>query len=117
MKNLNVLIIAALLASTGITYAQTTAPQSTPEQTSVPTTPTSDKKEEFAAPQTPVRPGNTPAEDTLIKGQVSSGAIIKDTLMPSAVKNDKMSRRKNKKRGMNADTALINTRTDSIRKQ
>lgn len=116
MKNLNVLIIAVLLASTGITYAQATAPQATPEQTSVPTTPTSDKKEEFTAPQTPVRPANTPSEDTLIKGQVSSGAIIQDTLVPSSGKNDKVSRRKSKKRRMNADTALINTRIDSVRK-
>jgi hypothetical protein len=121
MKNLNVLVIAALLASTGVTYSQVstpqpTAPQSNPEQTSVPTTPSTEKKEEFNAPQTPARPGNTPSEDTLIKGQVSSGAIIKDSLVPSSGKNDKVSRRKNKRKGMNADTASIDNKANSTRK-
>jgi len=114
MKNLNVLVIAVLLASTGMVYSQATAPQ--PEQTTIPTTPSTEKKEEFNTPQTPGRPGNTPSEDTLIKGQVSSGAIIQDTLIPSTGKSDKMSRRKNKKKGMNADTASIDSKVTPARK-
>jgi hypothetical protein len=116
MKNLNVLVIAALLASTGMAYSQATAPQPTPEQTTIPTTPSTEKKEEFNAPQTPARPGNTPSEDTLIKAQVSSGAIIQDSLVPSTGKSDKMSRRKNRKKGINADTASINSKVTPARK-
>lgn len=116
MKNLNVLVITALLASSGIAYSQATAPQPTPEQTTIPTTPSTEKKEEFNTPQTPARPGNTPSEDTLIKGQVSANAIIQDTLVPSAGKNDKISRRKNRKKGMNADTAMINSPVAPARK-
>lgn len=116
MKNLNVLVIAALLASTGIAYSQTAVPPTTPEQTTIPTTPSTEKKEEFNTPQTPGRPGNTPSEDTLIKGQVSSGAIIKDSLVPSTGKSDKMSSRRNKKKGMNTDTASINSKVSPARK-
>ncbi|KAA0990176.1 hypothetical protein [Dyadobacter aurulentus] len=108
MKKLPAIIVSAFLASAGIAYAQTTpaqnptpgqtVPQTVPTQDPATTSPETEKKTDFNSPQSPVRPANIPSEDTLIKGQSSSGAVIRDTLVPSnSRKAERMNRRKNKK--------------------
>jgi hypothetical protein len=126
MKTLRKLIILVALAVSAASYAQTvpTTPTSPTTPTQDPTTtnpastnPTTEKKAEFNAPQSPVRPSNTPSEDTLIKGQRVGGAVIQDTLVPSrGKKNDKMSRRKSKKASNEADTTASSTSSDTIKK-
>lgn len=95
-------IALALLGVTGA-FAQNpvtpeqTVPQTVPQQNPAPTTVPATKPE-FNSPQSPNRQPQTPSEDTLIKGQTSSGAVIHDTLMPAAnKKKDKADRRKNRK--------------------
>ncbi|WP_031528311.1 hypothetical protein [Dyadobacter crusticola] len=104
MKKIITMTFGALLAAAGMVSAQTTTtpgtsvPQTVPTQDPTTTTPATEKKTDFNSPQSPVRPANIPSEDTLIKGQSSSGAVIKDTLMPSSnKKEDRMNRRKNRK--------------------
>ncbi|CAG5074443.1 hypothetical protein DYBT9623_05130 [Dyadobacter sp. CECT 9623] len=121
MKTLSI-ILSAFLASAGIASAQTTpvptnpapgqtTPQTTPTQQPATTAPATESKTDFNSPQSPVRPANIPSEDTLIKGQTSSGAVIKDTLVPSnSRKTDRMNRRKNKKgtAETTGDTSSVN---------
>jgi hypothetical protein len=64
-----------------------------------------------------VKPSSTPSEDTLIKNQGVSGAIMKDTLTPgSNRKGDKMSRRKNKKAGNETDTTSSGTAGEATKR-
>ncbi|WAC10618.1 hypothetical protein [Dyadobacter pollutisoli] len=120
MKNLTALLFVMLLAIAGTIHAQTVpAPtQPVPEQNPVPTTPTEDKKPDFNSPHSPVRPPNTPSEDTLIKGQKSSGAVIKDTLMPSRSKRSERVNRRNSRKGTAEmdDTIKTGTSSDPVKK-
>ena len=104
MDTLKTLIIVVALTMSAAAYAQTvpttptspTTPQTVPTQDPT-SNPTTEKKEEFNSPQSPVRPSNTPSEDTLIKSQRVGGAVIQDTLVPaSGKKKDKMNRKKDK---------------------
>jgi hypothetical protein len=104
MKKLTIITLGVLLAGAGMSSAQTTStptqpvPQTVPTQDPATTTPATEKKTDFNAPQSPVRPATIPSEDTLIKGQRSSGAIIKDTLVPSTNrKEERANRRKDRK--------------------
>ncbi|MCF0071490.1 hypothetical protein LZD49_13495 [Dyadobacter sp. CY261] len=73
-------------------------PQPVPQTSPVPTT-SPETKPVFNSPQSPARPAQVPSEDTLIKGQKSSGAVIHDTLMPTTTdkKKSRSERRKNRK--------------------
>ena len=115
------------LAATSAVFAQTqptgtpsqstpqTTPQTSPQQTPVPTTTDDNKKVDFNSPQSPTRSPQTPSEDTLIKGQRSSGAVIQDTLMPSSDrKKDRMNKRKNRKG--TAETTSPTTEPESTTK-
>lgn len=96
--------ILTLLLGTAGAFAQnpvtpeTTVPQTTPQTSPVPATGTQTKPE-FNSPQTPGRPAQTPSEDTLIKGQKSSGAVMRDTLMPAdnGKRKNRSERKKNRK--------------------
>ena len=112
-------MVVAIAVST-VSFAQTipTTPTSPATPQTVPTqdpttgnpseNPTTEKKAEFNSPQSPVKPTNTPSEDTLIKSQRVGGAIIRDTITPTSGKRgDKMSRRKGKKAASEADTASV----------
>lgn len=113
--------MAIAIVVSAASYAQTipTTPTSPATPQTVPTqdpttgnpastNPTTEKKAEFNSPQSPVRPSNTPSEDTLIKSQRVGGAIIRDTITPTSGKRgDKMNRRKGKKAASEADTASI----------
>lgn len=122
MKNLIASLFVMFLAIAGAVHAQTVpaqpAPQPVPQQNPVPTTPTEDKKPDFNSPQSPVRPANIPSEDTLIKGQKSSGAVIKDTLMPSTSKKMERMNRRNSKKGTAEmdDTIKSNLPADTTKK-
>jgi hypothetical protein len=117
MKNLQTFLFVACLAATSAAFAQTTpatpdqpVPQTSPQQTPVPTTTDDNKKVDFTSPQSPARLPQTPSEDTLIKGQKSSGAVIHDTLTPSSDrKADRMNRRKNKRGTAEADDSTSQT--------
>ncbi|NIJ51013.1 hypothetical protein [Dyadobacter arcticus] len=122
MKTFRTIIVLVCLAMAGTAYAQTTtvpgqtAPPTAPQTSPVPTTPETDKKSEFNSPQTPSRPVQTPSEDTLIKGQKSSGTIMQDTLTPSSgKKKDRMSRRNRKAMAEKGDTTST-TQADSTKK-
>ncbi|MGV3604352.1 MAG: hypothetical protein ACO1N1_24235 [Dyadobacter fermentans] len=72
-------------------------PQPVPQTSPVPAT-GPETKPDFNSPQSPARPAQVPSEDTLIKGQKSSGAVIRDTLMPATDKRkDRSDRKKNRK--------------------
>jgi hypothetical protein len=125
MKNLIAFTFVTFLTVSGAVYAQTTPTPTSPttpvpQQNPVPTTPTTteEKKTDFNSPQSPVRPANVPSEDTLIKGQKSSGAVIQDTLMPSSSKkNDRMNRKKNRKGTAEMDDATkTSTQADTTKK-
>ncbi|MEO6285972.1 MAG: hypothetical protein ABIO93_21460 [Dyadobacter sp.] len=120
MKNLITLLFVMFLAIAGAVHAQTVpAPtQPAPQQNPIPTTPTEEKKPDFNSPQSPVRPANIPSEDTLIKGQKSSGAVIKDTLMPSTSKKEQRMNRRSSKKGTaeTDDTTKSSLPTDPARK-
>ncbi|MCF0042256.1 hypothetical protein [Dyadobacter fanqingshengii] len=130
MRTLRTLTIIAALAVSAAGYAQTvpttptspTQPQSVPTQdptttTPASTNPTTEKKAEFNSPQSPVRPSNTPSEDTLIKDQQTSGAVIKDSLMPATDKKaERMNRRKNKKAANEAESSSTEIATDPNKK-
>jgi hypothetical protein len=125
MKTLIALLFVMFLAIAGAVHAQTVPsspaqpfPQPAPQQNPIPTTPTEDKKTDFNSPQSPVRPANIPSEDTLIKGQKSSGAVIKDTLMPSTSKKEQRMNRRNSKKGTaeTDDTTKSSLPTDPARK-
>jgi len=92
------------LCITGAAFAQVTnspnpaAPQTTTQEDQATPATNADRKADFNYPQSPNRPANIPSEDTLIKSQRTSGAIIHDTLMPSSDKKaDKSSMRKDRK--------------------
>ncbi|TLU98130.1 hypothetical protein [Dyadobacter luticola] len=118
MKTLRILIMLVCLGVAAAAHAQTTpvpaqqTPTTTPE-----TTTEGDKKPEFNAPQTPVRPAQVPSEDTLIKAQKNS-AVIQDRMMPSTdKKSDRANRRKNKRGTTESDDAnAVKTLADSTRK-
>jgi hypothetical protein len=119
MKNLIALLFVMFLAVAGAVHAQTVpAQQPVPQQNSVPTTPTDEKKPDFNSPQSPVRPAQIPSEDTLIKGQKSSGAVIKDTLVPSTSKKTERMNRRNSKKGTaeTGDTTNSGLPVDTSRK-
>ena len=127
MKKLPAIILSAFLASAGIAYAQTTpaqtnpapgqtVPSTVPTQDPATTSPETEKKTDFNSPQSPVRPANIPSEDTLIKGQSSSGAVIKDTLVPSnSRKAERMNRRKNKKGTSETDDTTSVNKSDPVK--
>jgi hypothetical protein len=105
--------IAGAFAQNPVT-PETSVPQTVPQTNPVPTT-TPETKPEFNAPQSPARPAQIPSEDTLIKGQKSSGAVIRDTLMPSD--NKRKDRRKNRKGTAETDdTTSVRPQTDPARK-
>jgi hypothetical protein len=115
MKTLRTIMIIGCLAVAGISYAQTTPvpQQPVPQTNPVPTTPETDKKSEFNAPQSPVRPAQIPSEDTLIKGQRSSGVLIQDSLVPSSdKKKDRAERRKAKKGSGEMDDSTSTNKKD-----
>ena len=130
MKTLKAFILIAALGISAASYAQTvpttptspSQPQSVPTQDPTTTTPsssnpTTEKKAEFNSPQSPVRPSNTPSEDTLIKSQGASGAVIKDSLMPASDKKmDRKNRKKNRKDANAADTNSSGSATEADRK-
>lgn len=92
-------------------------PQPVPQTSPVPTT-APETKPEFNSPQSPARPAQVPSEDTLIKGQKSSGAVIRDTLMPADSKRkDRSERRKNRKGTVETgDATSPELQTDPARK-
>lgn len=109
MKSLSVFLIPAFLIFTEISYAQTSTPAVDPTQQQEGTD--TDEKADFASPQAPARLPNSPSEDTLIKA-TRSGALIRDTLVPSVGRksdndNDKVKRRGTKKGDNQIDTASI----------
>ncbi|MCE6988752.1 hypothetical protein [Dyadobacter sp. CY323] len=117
MRKLKATLILVCLAATSAAFAQTApatasqqVPQTSTQQTPVPAT-TDDKKVDFNSPQSPTRSPQTPSEDTLIKGQRSSGAVIHDSVTPSADrKKDGMNRRKDRKgTAETGDTTSSNT--------
>ncbi|MGN7889473.1 hypothetical protein ACN9ML_20200 [Dyadobacter endophyticus] len=115
-------IFTMLLGITGA-FAQNPAtpapsvPQPVPQTSPAPTT-APETKPEFNSPQSPARPAQVPSEDTLIKGQKSSGAVIRDTLMPADNKRkDRSERRKNRKGTVETgDTTSPQPQTDPARK-
>jgi hypothetical protein len=121
MKKQLAFVIALL---TGIQcYAQNpvtpepSVPQPVPQQNPVPTTTEPERKPDFNSPQSPQRQPHIPSEDTLIKGQKSSGAVIRDTLMPSTNrKNDRINRRKGRKGTAEMDDTTSNGNTDPAKK-
>ncbi|WP_439557549.1 hypothetical protein [Dyadobacter sp.] len=124
MKKIITITFSALLAAAGMVSAQTTTtpgtsvPQTVPTQDPATTTPATEKKTDFNAPQSPTRPATIPSEDTLIKGQSSSGAVIKDTLMPSSNrKEDRMNRRKNRKGTVETGDTTSTSGSGPTRKQ
>ncbi|KQS25568.1 hypothetical protein [Dyadobacter sp. Leaf189] len=124
MKKIITMTFGALLAAAGMVSAQTTTtpgtsvPQTVPTQDPATTTPATEKKTDFNAPQSPTRPATIPSEDTLIKGQSSSGAVIKDTLMPSSNrKEDRMNRRKNRKGTVETGDTTSTSGSGPARKQ
>lgn len=121
MKNQLAFVIALLLSIQ--CYAQNpvtpepSVPQPVPQQSPVPTPAEPEKKPEFNSPQSPHRQPNIPSEDTLIKGQKSSGAVIRDTLMPSVNrKNDRINRRKERKGTAETGDTTSNDNSDPVKK-
>lgn len=121
MKNQFTFAIALLVGIQA--YAQnpvspeTTVPKPVPQQNPAPTPSEPEKKPEFNSPQSPARPANIPSEDTLIKGQKSSGAVIRDTLTPSANrKNDRINRRKERKGTAETGDTTSNGSSDPAKK-
>lgn len=121
MKNLACIFtmllgIAGAFAQNPVT-PEPPVPQPVPQTSPVPTT-VPETKPEFNSPESPARPAQIPSEDTLIKGQKSSGAIIHDTLMPADNKRkDRPERRKNRKGTAETDdTTSAQPQTDPARK-
>jgi hypothetical protein len=108
--------IAGAFAQNPVT-PEPSVPQPVPQTSPVPTT-APETKPEFNSPQSPARPAQIPSEDTLIKGQKSSGAVIRDTLVPSDNKRkDRSERRKNRKGTAETDdTISTQPQTDPARK-
>lgn len=108
--------IAGAFAQNPVT-PEPSVPQPVPQTSPVPAT-GPETKPGFNSPQSPARPAQIPSEDTLIKGQKSSGAMIHDTLMPSSDKRrDRSERRRNRKgTAETTDTTSIQPRTDPARK-
>ncbi|QRR03170.1 hypothetical protein [Dyadobacter sandarakinus] len=115
MKKLKVYAMLGFLTLSAASYAQVASPQPSvpapvPESNPIPSNPTEtpEKKAEFNAPQSPARPADVPAEDTLIKDQRPAGAVVHDTRMPaSGKKNEKNRNKKDKMGGGQADTTSI----------
>jgi hypothetical protein len=110
------LAVAGAFAQNPVT-PEPSVPQPVPQTSPVPTT-VPETKPEFNSPQSPSRPAQIPSEDTLIKGQKSSGAVIRDTLMPADSKRkDRSERRKNRKGTAETDdTISTQPQTDPARK-
>ncbi|SDE74017.1 hypothetical protein SAMN04487996_106359 [Dyadobacter soli] len=108
--------IAGAFAQNPVTPEQS-VPQPVPQTSPVPAT-APETKPEFNSPQSPNRPAQVPSEDTLIKGQKSSGAVIHDTLMPTDDKRkDRSERRKNRKgTAEKDDTTSTHPQADPARK-
>ncbi|WP_353723023.1 hypothetical protein [Dyadobacter sp. 676] len=89
--------IAGAFAQNPVT-PEPSVPQPVPQTSPVPAT-GPETKPEFNSPQSPARPAQIPSEDTLIKGQRSSGAVIHDTLMPATdrKREERTERRKSRK--------------------
>ncbi len=105
--------VAGALAQNPVT-PEPSVPQPVPQTNPVPTT-APETKPVFSSPQSPVRPAQIPSEDTLIKGQKSSGAVIRDTLMPAD--NKRKDRGKNRKGTAETDdTISTQPQTDPARK-
>lgn len=96
---------------------ETSVPQPVPQTSPVPAT-GPETKPEFNSPQSPGRPAQTPSEDTLIKGQKSSGAVIHDTLMPANDKRKDRSERRKNRRGTaeTTDTTSAQSPANATRK-
>lgn len=103
--------IAGAFAQNPVT-PEPSVPQPVP-QSPVPTT-APETKPEFNSPQSPARPAQIPSEDTLIKGQKSSGAVIHDTLMPTDDKRKERSERRKNRKGTaeTDDTTSVKPQTD-----
>lgn len=110
------LAIAGAFAQNPVT-PEPSVPQPVPQTSPVPTT-APERKPEFNSPQSPVRPAQIPSEDTLIKGQKSSGAVIRDTLMPADNQRKGRSERRNNRKGTAEadDTTTTLPQTDPARK-
>ena len=108
--------IAGAFAQNPVT-PEPSVPQPVPQTSPVPKT-TPETKPEFNSPQSPARPAQIPSEDTLIKGQKSSGAVIHDTLVPTDNKRkDRSERRKNRKGTAETDdTTSAQPQADPARK-
>lgn len=114
--------VAVLLGITGaLAQAPVTpepsVPQTVPKENPVPTT-VPETKPEFNSPQAPARPAQIPSEDTLIKGQKSSGAVIHDTLIPSGDKKKQRAEKRKNRKGTSetTDTTSGNASSDPVRK-
>lgn len=108
--------IAGAFAQNPVT-PEPSVPQPVPQTSPVPTT-APETKPEFNSPQSPARPAQIPSEDTLIKGQKSSGAVIHDTLMPTDDKRKERSERRKNRKGTaeTDDTTSAQPQADPARK-